>query len=446
MQLRALLGLVLTASVGCVQQQRDPGDDGPDPDATQSLPVVAVDTNATAGVSVTVTGPGRVTSVPPGIDCVAGGGGCRAEFSPELQKVTLVVDHASTVRWAGACAGNGDCPLSPIGSAVSAETFAPQDLAFVESGREGQAESLAVGADGQLVATGWTRHELQAMNVWTRMYDADGAVVWSHERASTEGSSDDGHAIALDGAGNAIVAGRWYSHTDTRMGWLVMALSPTGAPTWSQVGDSIADDDELLGIAANPAGDTVAVGYRPDAGWWVRGLAAGGAELWSRTGDGSAALAVDLGADGTSYVAGRKAMGASGDDAWLVAYTPGGTVRWSAGHDGPDHGNDTAAAVAVGPDGTLAVAGREGSRGWVAVYDSTGALVWDALTDDNGAWAGVAIDVDGSVVATSPGLSKRYDANGGEVWTRSIGGRDVVFDLAGNVVVTNGPEIVRLYQ
>ena len=284
------------------------------------------------------------------------------------------------------------------------------------------------------------------MNVWTRMFDADGAVMWSHERASTEGSSDDGHAIGLDAAGNAVVAGRWYSHTDTRMGWLVMALSSTGVPGWSQAGDSITDDDEVLGIAVAPAGDVVAVGYRPDAAWWVRGLAPGGTETWSRTGDGSAAFAVDLGPDGTSYVAGRKANGANGDDAWLVAYTAGGTVRWTRGHDSATHGSDSAAAIAVGPDGLIAVAGRAADRGWVAVYTAEGELVWDALTDDNGGWAGVAIDVDGSVVATAPGLSQRFDPTGDEVWTRSIGGRDVVFDLDGNVVLASGAEIVRLYQ
>ena len=126
MQLRVLLGLVLTASVGCAQQHDDPGDSGSDPQSTASLPEDALDTGATTGVSVTVSGPGRVTSVPPGIDCVAGGAGCRAQFSPDLVKVTLVVDHASTVRWSGACAGNGDCRLDPLGAAVSAETFAPQ--------------------------------------------------------------------------------------------------------------------------------------------------------------------------------------------------------------------------------------------------------------------------------------------------------------------------------
>src|SRR4051794_3570164 len=80
-------------------------------------------TTATVHLEVHVAGPGRITSEPPGIDCGGGGTACAMERTGD---VTLHTSTDTTVRWGGACAGNGSCAV--VGDddvTVSALTFAP---------------------------------------------------------------------------------------------------------------------------------------------------------------------------------------------------------------------------------------------------------------------------------------------------------------------------------
>lgn len=69
-----------------------------------------------------------------------------------------------------------------------------------------------------------------------------------------------------------------------------------------------------------------------------------------------------VGSDGTLYVVGTVASPGSGNDFRTVAYTPAGTVLWTARYDGPAHGFDAAEAVAVA-NGVVYVTGTSFSAG-----------------------------------------------------------------------------------
>jgi hypothetical protein len=70
-------------------------------------------------VSVTVNGPGTVTSNPPGVDCPAT---CTGSFERPVTLTATATTGAVFVGWKGACAGTGSCVLEGDGSVTA--TFA----------------------------------------------------------------------------------------------------------------------------------------------------------------------------------------------------------------------------------------------------------------------------------------------------------------------------------
>src|SRR5262249_2047387 len=60
-------------------------------------------------LSVTVAGPGTVTSAPTGIAC--SGGTCSASF-PSGSNVTLTASAGTLTGWGGACTGTGVCSVT----------------------------------------------------------------------------------------------------------------------------------------------------------------------------------------------------------------------------------------------------------------------------------------------------------------------------------------------
>ncbi len=406
-----------------------------------------------ATLTVTVSGPGRVTSTPPGIDCGGGGAACTATFT--VPEVTLTTGGDVTVRWSGDCGGNGACELVLDGSnAVTATTWAPLVMPFLD-GRPGFAERVAATGGDAILGVGTIEHEFLRDNIWSRGFTAAGAVTWSNEYSGLDASPDAGRAIAGDSAGNAYVAGHWYSHTNTRFNWFVRKLSAAGAVQWTRIGETIVDHDELMGIDVDATGNLVVAGYQPDAGGSrqavLRKLGPTGLDLWGRTSDGSAgsddgASAVAVHPAGTIVVAGHETNTGQGRDGWLAAYASDGTPLWSAEHDGPTHGDDQIRDVATSGAGIIAIAGREDTRAYLAVHGLDGALLWEQITDVAGGWTGVAVGAGGDVVVTSAGTPARYDIDGALIWSRPSGGSDVAFDGSGNLLLASGPSLVKLFQ
>ena len=327
-------------------------------------------------------------------------------------------------------------PRAPLADDPDAAPAAPIVLPCLEPGRDGQCAAVVTAGD-VVIATGWIDHEFTAANVWTRAFAADGTVLWSHERPSSEGSPDGGTAIAVDAAGHPVVGGHWYSHTNTAINWLVFRPPPSAPPAMSLQGETIVGHDVVTGLAIDGGGNLAVVGHQPGDTWWVRRLGPTGAPLWTRSGDGVEAHAAAAAADGRIFVAGTAGGGA----ARLIAYTPDGGIAWSVTPDGAE-GDDVAQDVAVG-GGRVAIAGRAGADAWVAVYTLDGTLAWSA-TEAGAAWNGVAVDAAGGVVVTTPVRTRRYAADGAIAWTRPIGGTDVAIDASGGVVLATDTAITKL--
>jgi hypothetical protein len=195
-------------------------------------------------------------------------------------------------------------------------------------------------------------------------------------------------------------------------------------------------------------------------------------EAWAarHAGPGNAddrATAVAVDADGNVYVTGQRGGGPNGLDLATIKYDPAGAEAWVRLYDGPGHGDDAGAAVAVDDAGNVYVTGYSFGAGsaqedFVTIkYDAAGSLLWAArydgpVSDWDEAFA-LALDDAGNVHVAGRSnnsglwfdfdfLTVKYDAAGKELWTARYNGPaddwDEALDLAldgdGNVYVTGG--------
>lgn len=153
----------------------------------------------------------------------------------------------------------------------------------------------------------------------------------------------------------------------------------------------------------------------------------------------------------------------------LLKYDMNGAPVWPAPilYEGPTGGWAVGAAVAVDKDDSIYVTGYAASDVYLRKYNANGGTIWTqtyngpANGDDRG--LGVATDASGNVyVLGETGVAgqgqniwlRKYDTNGNTVWTQTYDnpshssdwGRDVAVDALGNVYVTGSSDRADLGQ
>lgn len=224
-----------------------------------------------------------------------------------------------------------------------------------------------------------------------RVVDQKGAVLWSRSLAVREAYYEVVHGLAADAKGRIVAAG----FTEFSRGgpipayWVVACYSPEGKLLWHDALEAQAAI-RAESVALDGDGSTVVAGWegRPtghDTNWLVRRYDPHGKLEWSRTfgpGEGThAAKAVAINAAGQAVVAGQDSLGAGGT--WMVRVLDRqGHLLWSRSYPSEQSWKDEPNAVAVGPDGRIALAGKIlGSPGtrvdWaVKLLAPDGAVIW----------------------------------------------------------------------
>jgi cysteine-rich repeat protein len=305
-------------------------------------------------------------------------------------------------------------------------------------------EPVAVGDDGFVVKM-----------------DPNGAVVWARAIASV--GSDSARAVAVDDIGNVYVGGRYGAEMTLDTGvaltapggiqdGFVVKLDPDGVALWARRIGGSTGSDVVNDLALDAAGNVVV------------------------TGTVGAANNQPVHFDG---LAGDLSSGGGGTDLFLARYGADGVCAFARLYGGS--ADETAAAVAVGAQGQLYLAGTYRSPtvmfGTASVSLATGPDVFLVRTDSvgDGIWArsvkgagleearGLALRSDGGVallatftqqvdcagqVVTHAGsgdaLAAVFDAAGAYQWHLRVGGTNTdnltgaVFDPAGNLFLQGG--------
>jgi len=251
---------------------------------------------------------------------------------------------------------------------------------------------------------------------------ATGALVWEKSLKAPGAMDTAAAGIAVDAAGNALIGG-WANKSNTSIFYALKLAAPDGALLWDHLNSGPEHDDEVsFAITADAAGNAIVVGS-------------------------SRNLAGNL-------------------DAYAVKYSAAdGTIAWEHRFDGVTHQMDRLFAVAVDPEGNVAVTGDTFSGTQFDVYTgrytaATGALIWEKVYaappggDDNG--YSVATDAAGNVAIaaqvelevddgpTSAYTAKYAATDGTLLWERHLiapngtdsGPSAVAVDASGDVILT----------
>jgi hypothetical protein len=278
--------------------------------------------------------------------------------------------------------------------------------------------AIAVDAAGDVIVAGSTTGDTRII----KYAGADGAVRWDQQPGNASGY-DAANAIAIDAAGDVYALG-FVAVPDPELQVLKLA-GATGALAWRRAIDN-GREDTPIAIAVDGGGNVTVASHflntRGDEDWHVARLSALGATLWQRnldSGRRDVAVGLALDAAGNAYVAGNSAASASQDVIRTVRFeAASGAVAWQQTYG--SSGFNGASAVIADAQGNVIVGGHAavttGDDDMVTLkYSSAGTLAWQSRFA--GTRAGLenvralALDGNGNVVVTGISFTQGHPSS-----------------------------------
>ena len=219
----------------------------------------------------------------------------------------LALDAAGNAVVSGAsvnASGNDDFTILKLDAASGAITW----RRTFDGGGDDEPYGVALDAAGNAFVTGAT-HRANADFETIKLSAADGSIAW--QKTYDGGGDDYAQAIAVDSGGNAVVTGRSRNAAGNFDFRTIKYAAADGAVLWQQSFDG-GSDDYAYSIAVDPAGNAIVAGSSyagGNADWKTIAYAAtDGTVLYQRSYAGAAqardeAYAVAAGTSGT-FVAG----------------------------------------------------------------------------------------------------------------------------------------------
>jgi outer membrane protein assembly factor BamB len=233
---------------------------------------------------------------------------------------------------------------------------------------------------------------------------ATGGEIWRRTIDGPVSGPDFAREVGVDPAGDVIAAGQVFGAFPTLASWLIVKLDGTsGAVVWSRTIDG-GDPIDTLGLAIDPMGNVAVAGFMTnpttDTDFTVVKLSGStGADLWPPyVVPNITSLGFETAWDVTTDAAGDVyATGAIGGDGHVVRLAAAdGSVVWSHTIEGGSSGQ-TARAIVLAPDGDAVVATDGLSQFVTRLAAADGSVVWEGGFPNGDAWS-LALDADGDVI------------------------------------------------
>jgi hypothetical protein len=297
----------------------------------------------------------------------------------------LAVDRSGNVIVTGYLGG----PTSQYGDWVTIKYSAHGEslwAAVKDIGDDDRPSCLVVDSAGNSYVTGRAGSN-SYFDMCLVKNDATGNEVWFFSYDG--GNTDMGTAVALDGQGNTYLTG--FTSTGSNGDLMTWKLGLGGESLWAKVYDGPAGEfDRGSYVAVDGSGNAVVAGTSQDTAvredYVIIKYGPTGDTLWTRRYNGPgnrsdqvAGLAVD--AAGNVYVTGTSDVDAQGHYNYAtIKYSPTGEQRWVVRYIGPRY-YDRAGGIALGADANAYVTGSSvnSSGEWDVVtikYDSAGNQQW----------------------------------------------------------------------
>lgn len=281
-------------------------------------------------------------------------------------------------------------------------------------------------------ATRWSAAEGYSMVLLH--YDPFGSLLWAQPYVSPQPGLDRTADLVVDGAGNAILAGRIGS-AGGDYSIALLKYAPDGTRLWERIyarpgGCTMGQFDGLaLAVDSN---QNILLASHQDCKFLLMKIDPGGSTVWTQgLGGGLGDVATDVALDPTEnvFVVGTTNGGAG---PYAVAkLDPQGQLLWNRVQSGPTSNVLGPAHVAVGGDGTVVIAGSPETfcglpqlMTWS--YDAAGTPLWNRMHDDACNWStavGVVVDHLGNVIVGADQLLQylalEYSAAGTPLWAES---------------------------
>lgn len=296
--------------------------------------------------------------------------------------------------------------LANVGSSATAPTIAYSTYlggsGNPSSPDKDAGNGIAVDAAGNVYVVGSTNSLGRGdADVFVRKFDPGGTQLL-YETTFGSGDSDDaGYGIAVDGAGNAYVTGRWGDFLLGRgLGAFAVKLNPAGSPVYQVTFGADAEGglsgDVGARIAVDASGNAYVAGtsFEP---FWQAFPTTPGALQRTHGGGVADAFVVKLGASG-NVIYSTLLGGGTFDRGWGIAVDAGGSAYVVGDSDG---GFPTTA-------GSYQPVFGGGADAFVSRISPSGAaLLYSTYLGGNGAEAGLAIALDASGNAYLTGSTSR---------------------------------------
>ncbi len=224
--------------------------------------------------------------------------------------------------------------------------------------------AVAVDTNGNAIVAGRIDFEAHEIGDWlaARWYvakyaAADGALLW--EALGPTNEMNEMSAVAVDPFGDVIVSGNFGSH-DTTKDWVTVKYAGTnGMKLWEHRYDAAQDYDEAYALAVDAAGNVVVAGFSYAAGGRTAKYAADGALLWEKLVPAAPIGSIGIDPAGNVFVAGAKInIGTNGffsdNDFYTAKYAADGALLWEKQHH---VGTEGVASLALDANGNPIVTG-----------------------------------------------------------------------------------------